>query len=149
MKRPVPDKDIVDVTINLNEDKQYFINRIEFEGNTTTRDKVIRRELWFNEQDVVNMEMLKASIRRINQLGYFRPIEQPDIQPIEGEDNKLDISSRSPSRIGISSPSVVVFPVWREPSSTSDSRPPIFSGVVRRHLSTSKRAAEPRISKLP
>lgn len=91
IKRPVPGKDLVDVTINLNEDKQYFINRIEFEGNTTTKDKVIRRELWLNEQDVMNMEMLKASIRRINQLGYFRPIEQPEIQPTEGEDNKLDI----------------------------------------------------------
>lgn len=91
IKRPRPGEDIVDVTINLQEDKQYFINRIEFEGNTTTRDKVIRRELWLNEQDVMNMEMLKVSIRRINQLGYFRPIEQPDILPVEGEENKLDI----------------------------------------------------------
>ncbi|MDB4303644.1 outer membrane protein assembly factor BamA, partial [Desulfosarcina sp.] len=94
VKRPVPDKDIVDVTINLQEDKQYFINRIEFEGNTSTRDKVIRRELWLNEQDVVNMELLKQSIQRINQLGYFTPIEQPDIMPVEGEENKLDIVLR-------------------------------------------------------
>lgn len=94
VKRPVPDKDIVDVTINLQEDKQYFINRIEFEGNSSTRDKVIRRELWLNEQDVVNMELLKQSIRRINQLGYFTPIEQPDIMPVEGEENKLDIVLR-------------------------------------------------------
>jgi outer membrane protein insertion porin family len=91
IKRPIPDQDLVDVTITLNEDKQYFINRIEFEGNTTTRDKVIRRDFWLNEQDVMNMEMLKASIRRINQLGYFRPIEQPEIMPVEGEENKLDI----------------------------------------------------------
>ena len=94
IKRPVEGSDVVDVTINLNEDQQYFVNQIEFKGNTTTRDKVIRREMWLNEQDVMNMELLKMSIRRINQLGYFQPIEQPDIQPVDGEDNKLDITLR-------------------------------------------------------
>jgi outer membrane protein insertion porin family len=91
IKRPRTNQDVVDVTINLQEDKQYFVNRIEFDGNSTTRDKVIRREVWLNEQEVMNTELLKLSIRRINQLGYFRPIEQPDIKPVPGEDNKLDI----------------------------------------------------------
>jgi outer membrane protein insertion porin family len=94
IKRPVAESDVVDVTINLNEDKQYFVNRIEFKGNTTTRDKVIRREMWLNEQDVMNMELLKMSIRRINQLGYFQPIEEPEIQPVPESDNKLDITLR-------------------------------------------------------
>jgi outer membrane protein insertion porin family len=40
------------------------------------------------------MELLKMSIQRINQLGYFQPIEEPDIQPAEGEENKLDITLR-------------------------------------------------------
>jgi outer membrane protein insertion porin family len=94
IKKPLPDSDLVDVTVNLNEDKQYFVNRIEFKGNTTTRDKVIRREMWLNEQDVMNMELLKMSIRRINQLGYFQPIEEPEIQPVANTDNKLDITLR-------------------------------------------------------
>jgi outer membrane protein insertion porin family len=94
IKKPVAESDVVDVTINLNEDKQYFVNRIEFKGNTTTRDKVIRREMWLNEQDVMNMELLKMSIRRINQLGYFQPIEEPEIQPVANTDNKLDITLR-------------------------------------------------------
>jgi outer membrane protein insertion porin family len=94
IKKPQPDSDVVDVTINLNEDKQYFVNRIEFKGNTTPRDKVIRREMWLNEQDVMNMELLKMSIRRINQLGYFQPIEEPEIQPVPNEENKLDITLR-------------------------------------------------------
>ena len=94
VKDSIPAEGIVDVTVHLEEDKQYFVNRIEFKGNTRTRDKVIRRELWLNEQDVLNMELLKASILRINQLGYFRPIEQPEITPAEGEDDKLDITLR-------------------------------------------------------
>ena len=91
VKKPVAGKDVVDVTINLQEEKQYFVNRIEFEGNTTTRDKVIRREVFLDEQGIMNTEALKLSIRRINQLGYFRPIEQPDIKPVSGQDNKLDV----------------------------------------------------------
>ena len=94
IKQPVEDSDVVDVTINLNEDQQYFVNQIAFKGNTTTRDKVIRREMWLNEQDVMNMELLKMSIQRINQLGYFRPIEQPEIEPVEGEENKLNVTLR-------------------------------------------------------
>ena len=94
IKRPRVDEDVVDVTINLQEDKQYFVNKIDFKGNSTTRDKVIRREMWLNEQDVMNMELLKMSIQRINQLGYFRPIEEPEITPVEGSDSQLDIVLR-------------------------------------------------------
>ena len=96
IKEPLSDDDgnVVNVTINLNEDKQYFVNQIEFQGHTTTRDKVVRREMWLNEQDIMNMELLKMSIQRINQLGYFRPIEEPQIEPVEGEENKLDITLR-------------------------------------------------------
>ncbi len=36
---------VVDVTMRMQEGKQYFVNRITFMGNTTTRDNVIRREM--------------------------------------------------------------------------------------------------------
>ena len=36
---------------------------------------MIRREMRLNEGDVFNTEALKHSIRRINQLGYFKPME--------------------------------------------------------------------------
>ncbi len=35
----------MDVTIRMTEGEQFFVNRIVFTGNTTTRDNVIRREL--------------------------------------------------------------------------------------------------------
>ena len=71
----VPEGDKVNVTIRINEGKQYFINRITFEGNTTTRDSVIRRELRLYENSVFNTEALKYSVKRLNQLGYFKPLE--------------------------------------------------------------------------
>src|SRR5260370_8073218 len=48
---PEPDTEVDDVnkiinlTLRFDEQKQYFVRRIDFIGNTTTRDKVIRREL--------------------------------------------------------------------------------------------------------
>ena len=91
----VPEGDKVNVTIRINEGKQYFINRITFEGNTTTRDSVIRRELRLYENSVYNTEALKYSVKRLNQLGYFKPLEdQKNIttQKTPGTDNKVDLT---------------------------------------------------------
>ena len=65
----------VDVTMQIREGKQYYVNRIIFTGNTTTRDPVIRRELRLLEGNYFNTEALKYSIKRLNQLGYFKPLE--------------------------------------------------------------------------
>ncbi|HET7220964.1 MAG TPA: POTRA domain-containing protein, partial [Vicinamibacterales bacterium] len=70
---------IVDITIRVDEGKQYFINRITFSGNTHTRDAVIRRELAIVEAGVFNTAGLKNSIRRLNQLGYFKALEADDV----------------------------------------------------------------------
>ncbi len=84
---------VVDVTMRFEEGEQYFVNRISFEGNTVTRDNVIRRNMRLFENGVFSTEALQNSILSINQLGFFQPIEQGavDIQPTPGEDNKLDV----------------------------------------------------------
>jgi outer membrane protein insertion porin family len=68
---------IADITMQIQEGKQYFVNRITFIGNNTTRDNVIRREMRLYENGVFNTEALKYSIRRLNQLGYFKALEGP------------------------------------------------------------------------
>jgi outer membrane protein insertion porin family len=85
---------IVDVVMRVTEGKQYFVNRITFTGNTTTRDNVIRREIRLLEAGVFNTEALKYSIKRLNQLGYFKALEGDAIQveKTAGADNKVDIS---------------------------------------------------------
>ncbi len=84
---------VVDVTMRMMEGKQYFVNRIVFLGNTTTRDNVIRREMRLVESGVFNTEALKYSIRRLNQLGYFKNLEGDaiDVQKTPGADNKVDV----------------------------------------------------------
>jgi outer membrane protein insertion porin family len=88
---------LVDVILQVDEGKQYFVNRIIFTGNTTTRDSVVRRELRLFEEGVFNTEALKYSIKRINQLGYFKQIEggkDVDVKETPGFDNKMDVTMK-------------------------------------------------------
>jgi outer membrane protein insertion porin family len=89
----VDDSPLVNVTMRLEEGKQYFVNRITFAGNTNTRDNVIRREMRLYENGVFNTEALKYSVRRLNQLGYFKPLEGEaiDVQKTPNADNQVDV----------------------------------------------------------
>jgi outer membrane protein insertion porin family len=85
---------VVDVTMRLQEGQQFFVNRITFVGNTTTRDNVIRREMRLVEDGVFNTEALKYSVKRLNQLGYFKALEggkDVDVQKTPNETNKVDV----------------------------------------------------------
>ncbi|GMV21541.1 MAG: hypothetical protein AMXMBFR57_14900 [Acidimicrobiia bacterium] len=77
----------VEVTLRVTEGTMYRLNRLTFLGNTTTRDAVIRREMRLVEGGTFNMESLKFSIRRLNQLGYFKPLEDNDAVSIEKTPN--------------------------------------------------------------
>ena len=64
----------VDLTFDFDEQKQFFVRRIEFSGNLTTRDRVIRRELLVGEGDLFNNRAWELSLLRLNQLDYFNEI---------------------------------------------------------------------------
>jgi outer membrane protein insertion porin family len=88
---PVPTTEIDDenklITLNVEveEGKAYYVRRIEFQGNTTTRDRVIRRELLVQEGQVFNSRLWDISILRLNQLNYFDPLK-----PEDDTERKLD-----------------------------------------------------------
>jgi outer membrane protein insertion porin family len=69
------EKKLINLTLKFNEEKQYYVRRIDFVGNTTTRDKVIRRELLIDEGQLFNKRAWEVSILRLNQLDYFDKIE--------------------------------------------------------------------------
>jgi outer membrane protein insertion porin family len=73
----VPDdqKKTVSMNIDIDEGKQFFVSRIEFQGNTITRDKVIRRELMLDEGSIYNSQLWEYSLLRLNQLEYFDPLK--------------------------------------------------------------------------
>ena len=80
----VPETDIDDehrlltVNVDLDEGKPFFVRRIEFQGNTTTRDRVIRRELLLQEGQVFNSRLWDLSVLRLNQLNYFEALKAED-----------------------------------------------------------------------
>jgi outer membrane protein insertion porin family len=75
--KPVFDeqKKTVSLAIDLDEGKPFYVSRIEFQGNTITRDKVIRRELMLEEGQVYNSQLWEYSLLRLNQLEYFEPLK--------------------------------------------------------------------------
>src|SRR5215468_12674675 len=86
-------KKIVNLTINVDEDRQFYVNRIAFSGNTTTRDKVIRREVMVEEGNVFNSALWDVSLQRLNQLGYFEELkpEDAEVKP-QAVEPKVDIN---------------------------------------------------------
>jgi outer membrane protein insertion porin family len=81
---------VANLKIEINEDKQYRINTLEFAGNTTTRDKVLRREMKVSEEDLFDLKRFRLGMRKINQLGYWQISDEASIRPRTGED-KVDI----------------------------------------------------------
>ena len=72
------EKKSIDIDFDVDEGKQFFVRRIEFAGNTTTRDKVIRREIALEEGQVYNSRYWELSLLRLNQLGYFDQLKPDD-----------------------------------------------------------------------
>lgn len=100
-------KKIINLTIDVDEGKPYSIRRIEFVGNTTTRDKVIRRELAVDEGGVYNSRLWEISLLRLNQLQYFEPLkpeEDTDIKKNEQDgtvDLTLKVKEKGKNTIGL------------------------------------------------
>ena len=110
---PVPihdfnDQDkIVNLTINVEEDRKFYVNRIQFRGNTTTRDKVVRREIMIDEGDSFDSTLWDISLLRLNQLGYFEEIKDEDAEiksdPTKPEvDITLNVKEKGRNQIGFS-----------------------------------------------
>lgn len=75
----------VDITYNVTPGPRVYVNRINIEGNTRTRDYVIRREMRLAEGDAYSSDKIKRSRDRLTYLGFFENVdvsreetEQPD-----------------------------------------------------------------------
>ena len=86
-------KKVVYLDIDIDEGKQFFVSRIEFTGNTITRDKVIRRELLLEEGQQYSSQRWDLSILRLNQLSYFEPLksEQDTETRQNADDGTVDL----------------------------------------------------------
>jgi len=103
----VPNSNKINLTLNADEGKQFFVRRIDFTGNTTTRDKVIRRQILIDEGDVYNSSLWDASILRLNQLGYFEALKENESYELKRNagsntvDITLKVKERGKNTIGL------------------------------------------------
>ncbi len=71
-------KKVINLALDFVEDEQFRVHRIDFSGNTKTRDKVIRRELLLDEGGIFSSQMWEYSVLKMNQLGFFDEIKKED-----------------------------------------------------------------------
>ncbi|HQU82280.1 MAG TPA: outer membrane protein assembly factor BamA [Pyrinomonadaceae bacterium] len=86
-----PEEGIVDIKITIEEGKQFRLRRLEFTGNTFTRDRVLRREFLINEGDVYNQIGMENSVIRVNQTQYFDPIDKDQDVEIRTDEEQGDV----------------------------------------------------------
>lgn len=65
----------VDITYRIDESVQSYVNLVNIQGNTRTKDNVIRRELAIRPGDVFDTELLNVSRERLNNLNYFSNVQ--------------------------------------------------------------------------
>lgn len=91
---PVPDVDRAnrEVAINffIDPGQRVYVRRIEFQGNTRTKDEVLRREMRQFEGAWFSQSAIDRSRQRLQILGYFENvnIETPAVQ---GADDQIDV----------------------------------------------------------
>jgi outer membrane protein insertion porin family len=78
---------VADLALKIQEGDQFRVGRLEFAGNTRTRDKVLRREFRVQEGMVLNMGAVKNSLLKIGQLDYFK-IDEDDPVAFENFDTE-------------------------------------------------------------
>ncbi|CUT16972.1 putative surface antigen [Candidatus Ichthyocystis hellenicum] len=84
------DSRVVDVNLVLHSGPLVLVRRIDIEGNTMTKDEVIRRELRQYEGAVYDLSKVNRSKERLNRLGYFYSVSLNTV-PVLGSGDQVDI----------------------------------------------------------
>ncbi|MEH6642297.1 outer membrane protein assembly factor BamA [Vreelandella glaciei] len=85
------DGETVDLVIAVEPGERAYVRRIEFFGNTTTQDEVLRREMTQLEGAPASTEAITQSRQRLERLGFFSQVDV-DTQPVPGEPDLLDVT---------------------------------------------------------
>lgn len=80
----------VELVIQAEPSRRAYVRRIQIEGNTRTRDEVIRREFRQYESAWYDGDKIKLSRDRIDRLGYFSDINV-QTQEVPGTNDQVDL----------------------------------------------------------
>ncbi len=87
-----PKNKVVNVTFNINEGEVAYLRKLEFKGNTFTKDRVLRREFLLREGDRFSLAVFKDSVLRLKQLGLVDVEKEPDIKPDPENPSQIDVN---------------------------------------------------------
>lgn len=83
---PIFDKDaktgVCNISISITEDQIYYVNHIDFLGNSQTRDYVLRRNMLVYEQEVFNYSQYQTGLYQLKQTGIFEIKEDPEVTKV-------------------------------------------------------------------
>lgn len=85
------DGDTVDVTFLVEPGDRAYVRRINFEGNTTTQDEVLRREMVQMEGAPASTDKISQSKQRLERLGFFKQVDV-ETRPVPGEPDQVDVT---------------------------------------------------------
>lgn len=88
-----PVKQTADLTINIQENEVVYLGKLEFTGNTFTKDHVIRREWFLREGRRLNINALEDSMKRMKQLGLVTVEKMPEIKADPQDPQKINITA--------------------------------------------------------
>jgi outer membrane protein insertion porin family len=97
--------DSVDINIRVYENQRYKIRKVEIKGNTKTKDKVIRRELFTRPGEYFDRTAIIRSIRALGVMQYFNPEAlKPDVKLVDDKNVDLiySVEERSSDQINAS-----------------------------------------------
>jgi len=93
----IDDKKEVNLTFFIDPGKRVYARRINFSGNTRTRDEVLRREMRQFESAWVSTENIEASQSRLRRLGYFETVEV-ETPAVPGTTDQVDVNYKVKER---------------------------------------------------
>ena len=80
---------LVGIAININEGSVFQLRRLEFIGNETTRDNIVRRKVLLQEGTTYNQDLMDKSLRNLNGLKRFETLTMADVEINTDEQQKI------------------------------------------------------------
>lgn len=79
------------VTFFVEPGKRAYVRRVNFSGNVSTRDEVMRQEMTQMEGGVASTDRIEFSKTRLERLGFFQTVDV-DTVPVPGTDDMVDVN---------------------------------------------------------